>query len=220
MQYLDAIFCLMQLKQGVPYNGRLCTTADYVQRPVVHRPLYNGRWTTAPNVQRPWCTTALWYNGPVVQRPWIMKLNPTYCTTPQLKDQNKNNKLKLIILCTFLLWPHSKRKYFCLYRCFLLLSAWEWVPVDVAVQDRQSWHNLNRCTLHINFSHWETAHKMSVRFLHPDQWHFLGLLALVNLRLMSLVFKTELSAQLEQMLKLRFFTKILETVQIFYIFWC
>ena len=123
----------------------------------------------------------------------------------QLKDQNKNNKLKPIIIFTFLFWPHSKRKYFCLYRCFLLLSAWEWVPVDVAVQDRQSWHNLNRCTLHINFSHWETAHKRTVRFLHPDQWHFLGLVAIVNLRWMSLVFKTELSAQLEQMLKLRFY---------------
>ena len=41
------------VQRPIMYNGRLCTTADCVQRPVVQRPLYNGRWTTAPNVQRP-----------------------------------------------------------------------------------------------------------------------------------------------------------------------
>ena len=51
-------------KWGVPQNGRLCTTADNGQRPImynglVQRPiLYNGRLRT----------TALMYNGPNVQR--------------------------------------------------------------------------------------------------------------------------------------------------------
>ena len=53
---------VLSLVLGVPYNGRLCTTADYVQRPVVQRPLYNGRWTTA-----------LLYNGPMY--------NGRLCTT-------------------------------------------------------------------------------------------------------------------------------------------
>ena len=49
-----------------------------------------------------------------------------------------------------------------------------------------------------------TAHNIFVRFLHSGQWQYFCLVAIIKLRCMALVLKTELSAQFEQILMLRF----------------